>query len=140
MVHALAESWRVLRVGERMVDLRPMASGWPVEIVSRDAQTLVGRVDDQMRTVVDNISNEAVAETVRRGWFEKESEDRFEFAYYWDTVDAMSTYVETEWGYDAFLPENVLSEAHRLVKEADEGVQIRVRRTMLIASYRKPAG
>lgn len=139
MVHALAECWRVLRVGGRLIDLRPYASGWPVEIVRRDTRILAGQLDDNLGTSDDIASDIAVSEAVRRRWFEKENEEFFEYAYYWDTVDEMNAFIEVEWCNLATVPDNVLSETRRLVQLTGERVQIRIRRTMLIASYRKLA-
>jgi hypothetical protein len=139
MVNALAESWRVLRVGGRLVDLRPHVSGWPVEIVSRDTRILVGQLDDKKGISDDVASDNAISEAVQRGWFEKEDEEFFEYVYYWDTVDKMNAFIEEEWCDLATMPDNVLSETRRLVQLTGEQVQIRVRRTILIASYRKLA-
>ena len=137
MVHALAESWRVVRYGGRMIDLRPLASGWPLEIVSPDTEILAGRLDDNKRIRVDVASNNAISAAIQRGWFTKESEDLFEYAYYWDTVEEMMAYVEADWGNAAVVPNDVAVEAHRLVDIAGDRVEIRIRRTMVIASYRK---
>jgi len=136
-VHALAESWRVLEVGGRLIDLRPYSSGWPVEIVHRDTQVLAGPLDDSIGLGLDIASDNAVLEAVQRGWFEKENEGSFEYAYYWDSVDEMNEFVKENWRKSATVPDSVLSEARRLVQLTGEQVQIRIRRTMLIASYRK---
>jgi hypothetical protein len=139
MVHALAESWRVLKAGGRLIDLRPYSSGWPVEIVSRDTQMLAGPLDDSVGLGVDIASDNAVLEAVQSGWFEKENKGSFEYAYYWDSVDEMNEFVKEKWCNSATVPDSVLSEARRLVQLTGEQVQIRIRRTMLIASYRKLA-
>jgi hypothetical protein len=139
MVHALAESWRVLQVGGRLIDLRPYSSGWPVEIVSRDRQMLAGLLDDTIGLGVDTASDNAVLEAVQRGWFEKENEGSFEFTYYWDSVDEMDEFVKAKWCDSATVPDSILSETRRLVQLTGEQVQVRIRRTMLIASYRKLA-
>lgn len=120
-----------------MIDLRPLASGWPVEIVSPDTEILAGRIDDNKRIRVDVASNNAVSAAIQRGWFKKENEDLFEYAYYWDTVEEMMAYVEADWWNAAVVPNDVAVEAHRLVEVAGERVEIRIRRTMVIASYRK---
>lgn len=136
MVHALAECWRVLRAGGRLLDLRPHVSGWPVEIVSQDTRVLVGQLDDKAGKSDDISADTAISEAVRRHWFEKENEKFFEYAYYWDTVDKMNAFIEAEWCNLAAVPDNVLSEARRLLKLTSEPVQIHVRKTILIGSYR----
>jgi hypothetical protein len=137
MVHALAESWRLMRFGGTMIDLRPMASGWPVEIVSKNSEIIAGLLDDNNRKLVDAASDDAVSEAVQRGWFKKVSEDYFDYEYYWDTVEEMVEYVESDWCNAATIPESVLAEVHRLVDVTGEEVEIRIRRAMVIASYRK---
>lgn len=139
MVHALGECWRVLRPGGRVIDLRPLAAGWPVEIINGEMHIPAGRLNDQGRKNIDEITDEAVREAVRRGWFEVDQKDTFEFAYYWDSVDKMRKYIEEEWASHATIPEEVLSEAHRLEGSAGDRVQVSVRRTLMIAGYRRLA-
>jgi hypothetical protein len=116
-----------------------MASGCPVEILTRGSEKLAGRLDDNNRTREDVASNNAISEVVQKGWFKKESEYFFEYTYYWDTVEEMIEYIEADWGNSVIVPDNLLAETHRLVQAADKGVEIRIRRTMVIASYRKVA-
>ena len=137
MVHALVECWRVLRGDGRLIDLRPHVSGWPVEIVSPDTRILVGQLDDKAGIRDDIAADIAISKAIRRGWFEVENEAFFEYAYYWNSVDEMNAYIETEWSNLVAVQGNVLSEARRLVQLTSEPVQIRIRRTMLIGSYRK---
>ena len=138
MVHALTESWRILKFGGGLIDLRPYKSKWPVEIVSRDTQILAGRlVGNKNGLSDDEASDNAISEVIHRGWFKEERKEFFEYAYYWDTVDQMNEYVKTEWSNIAMIPANVLSNAQRIARVAGEQVQIRIRRIMLIARYRK---
>lgn len=124
--------------GGRLIDLRPYKSEWPIEIVSRDKQILAGRLDENQNGLSDDeASDNAISEVIQRGWFKEESKEFFEYAYYWDTVDQMNEYVKTEWSNLAIIPTNVLSNAHRIARVAGEQVQIRIRRIMLIARYRK---
>lgn len=139
MVHALAESWRVLKTGGRLVDLRPYSTGWPLEVVTRDTQILAGPLDDTIGQSVDIASDDAILEALQRGWFQAENKTSFQYTYYWDTVDDMHEYLEANWEESATVPGNVLSNAHRLVQSAGKPVQIRIRRTMTLASYRKLA-
>jgi hypothetical protein len=122
-----------------MIDLRPKAAGWPVEIIDGEKRIKVGRLDDRGRKNIDEITDKAVAEAVRRGWFEVDQKDTFDFIYYWDSVDGMRKYVEEEWAPNTTIPGEVLSEAHRLAKSAGDGIQVGVRRALMIASYRRLA-
>lgn len=82
MVHALAECWRVLQIGGRLIDLRPHVSGWSAEVVNRESRLLVAQLDDKRGISDDIASYRAILETVHKGWFEKEIEEFFEYAYY----------------------------------------------------------
>ena len=118
--------------------MRPYKSEWPVEIVSRDTQILAGQLDENKNRLSDDeASDNAISEVIQRGWFKEESKEFFEYAYYWDTVDQMNEYVKMEWSNLAIIPEDVLSNAQRIARMAGEQVQIRIRRIMLIARYRK---
>ena len=140
MVHALNETWRVLKPGGRMIDTRPQAANWPVEVFDGDKSMIAGRVDDTDHKIQDKITDEAVEEAVRRGWFQMEKKDLFEFAYDWDSVTGMQTYIEEEWENYVTIPEEVLSEARRLAASAEEFTKVRVLRNLMIAGYRKLAG
>jgi hypothetical protein len=140
MVHALEQTWRVLRVGGWLLDLRPLGTAWLLEVVGRGTRILVGHLDDGRGIEDDVASDVAIAGAVRRGWFEKEQETFLEYNYCWDTVDGMNAFIEEEWDDLAVVPNNVLADAHRLMPQAGEDAQIRVRRTMLLASYRRLAG
>ena len=137
MVHALAETWRVLRVGGRLVDLRPYASGWPLEILTRDSRLLAGPLDDSIWQPMDVACDKAIRETLRRGWFEEENEGSFEYTYYWDSVDGMAAYLKENWKKSARVPGSLLAKARRLEQAAGGPVQVRVRRSLSIVSYRK---
>lgn len=139
MVHALEESWRVLQAGGRLIDLRPLGSSWLVEVVGQGTRILAGHLEDRRGIEDDVASDIAISEAVQRGWFEKEQETFFEYTYDWDTVDAMKAYIEAEWDDLAAVPEDVLDESRRLVPLAGERAQVRVRRTMLLATYQRLA-
>lgn len=139
MVYALSECWRVLRPGGGLVDLRPIASGWKLEIVQGERGKLAGRLDDSLRRSTDAASNQAMAQAVALGWFKPRTQDSFAYAYYWDDLEGMQAYVEAEWPDSAVIPENVLREAARLVREAVGESKIRITRTIWIATYERAA-
>jgi hypothetical protein len=137
MVHALSEIYRVLRTGGKLIDLRPIASGWPVEIISPVLESLAGRLDDRRKEVDDLASDQALAEAVQRGLYKKQDEVFFDFFYYWETVEGMIAYINNEWTDSANLPDDVAAEAKRLTNTTGENTKIRVRRKMMLARYEK---
>ncbi len=138
MVHALAETWRVLKPGGRLLDLRPYSTGWPLEVVTPDTQILAGPLDDSIGIDLDIASDNAIQEALQHGWFQEETSTTFDYTYYWDTVDDMHDFLQENWKKSATVPGALLSKAHRLVQSAGGPVQIRIRRTMTLASYTKP--
>ena len=90
MVHALAEIRRVLAPNGILIDIRPRAEQWPVEIASSRGSKEAGRVDDLAEQVnADVASNEAMKNMELRGWFIREKADFFSFLYSWDTPSEM---------------------------------------------------
>jgi len=139
MVHALAEVWRVLRADGHLIDLRPIAAQWPVEVVTATEASLAGWLDTTPKIPGDRTSDRAISEVVERGWFKEESATTFPFAYYWQTVEEMQAYLKVNWADSAVLPDPVRIEARRLAHLAGRPVQIRIQQTIHLARYRKVA-
>lgn len=137
MVHALEESWRVLAPGGQLVDIRPLTSNPPLEVIFNEEISIAGQVDDSVDTPSDIAANEAVKEVVNRGIFLKQQEERFEFAYYWDKLEDMEAYIEDQWSDWVNLPQEVSGKARRLTKDFAGNVQYRVQVDMLISRYKK---
>jgi hypothetical protein len=112
MVHALAECRRVLRTAGLLIDLRPFAGNWPLEVVAPSASPTrstpgawaVGRVDDSQERPDDQAANAAIAHAVRAGWFRAERTTTFEYAWYWDTLAELEAYIAERWATVLRLP------------------------------------
>lgn len=137
MVHALEESWRILAPGGQLVDIRPLTSNPPLEVIFNEEINIAGQVDDSVDTPSDIAANEAVKEVVNRGIFLRQQEERFEFAYYWDKLEDMEAYIEDQWSDWVNLPQEVSVKARRLTKDFVGNVQYRVQVDMLISRYKK---
>jgi hypothetical protein len=137
MVHALEESWRILAPGGQLVDIRPLTSNPPLEVIYNEEISIAGQVDDSVDTPSDIAANEAAKEVVNRGIFLRQQEERFEFAYYWDKLEDMEAYIEDQWSDWVNLPQEVSAKARRLTKDFAGNVQYRVQVDMLISRYKK---
>ncbi|MFQ6616835.1 MAG: hypothetical protein ACE5HZ_08765 [Fidelibacterota bacterium] len=137
MVHALKEIWRVLVPSGTMVDLRPLGGHRPLDIVSDGKAKLAGRIDRTGHLSDDLASQEALAQTVRKGLFRQESEQFFEFPYVWDSVQEMEAYVKENWTDNRIRPRSVLDRAHRLLASSGDHAKVRIRTKMVIGRYRK---
>jgi hypothetical protein len=137
MVHALEECWRVLEPRGWLLDIRPITSRPPVEVIFNGRARLAGQVDDTAGEADDRASNGAIEQLIRRGRLVREQEQHFEYAYYWDTLQQMKAYIDDKWSDSAILGEPVMEKARRLVKTSDGPIRIRVRIEVLITRYRK---
>ncbi len=138
MVHALEEVRRVLVPDGILIDLRPFAEQWNVEVVSANACTITGHVDDLPEQVHGDLaSNEAMREVESRGWFQREQEEFFPLFYSWDTATEMEEFIDEDWAdFIGLSHENRKStRAAWAVGEADSRVRVRVK--ILIARWRK---
>ena len=135
-MHALEESWRVLRPNGELIDLRPIASDPPVEIVSDKVSKSAGHFDDSRRRVGDLAADQALDQVVGRGLFEQDGVKQFRFSLYWNSTDDMQAYVENRWS-NGEIPSAVLKHAEQLTKMARDSVKVRIQRKMHLATYGK---
>jgi hypothetical protein len=139
MVHALREACRVLRPGGLLIDLRPIVSGPPVDVLGGDQVALAGRLDDSSDSADAAACEEALRVAVEQGWLRPHETDAFSYSMYWDTTEQMLEYVTAHWG-EVQVPEDVVVRAQQLADVAVRPVRIRIRLTMSIASYVRIGG
>lgn len=137
MVHALEESWRVLKPSGVMIDLRPISSYPPVEIVSGTESQSAGHIDDTNDRADDIATDEAIDQVLQRGLFEQHKSDQFSFSLYWNSVDDMQAYAEDRWSKSEQIPSHVLRQAKQLMDTAGDAAKIRLRRPVILATYSK---
>ena len=137
MVHALEEVWRVLVAGGWMVDLRPVSTDWPLEVIIDGRPMHAGTVDGSPSLADQIASDAAIAEMMYRRWFTLEEHTLFDLVYYWSTIEEMEAYVQDTWANTAAMPEATLEDARRLVKSSATRSEIRMLRQMEIARYRR---
>jgi hypothetical protein len=137
MVHALEESWRVLRVDGRLVDLRPTSPSWKVEVISQGQALVVGEFDDPAGRSEDAASNQAISEMLHRRRFSEEKFEIFEYEYYWDSVDGMVKHIEDDWLGESKVPEFIIKASRRLMDDAPGYTEIRIKRKMIFGIYSK---
>jgi hypothetical protein len=138
MVHALREARRVLRDDGVMIDLRPIANDWPIEVVSARAATIVGRAgpseEDQ---AADEAAQAAAAEGEAQGLFRRDREERFRFHYYWDSPAELQDFVNEEWADWIGIPEDVSASLRSKWAVADADARVRISLNMLITRWKK---
>jgi hypothetical protein len=138
MVHALNEIQRVLVPDGILIDLRPLADNWRVEVVSLREIKRTGRVEDlPEQTNGDIASNAAMKEVEKRGWFKREQDELFPFFYSWDTPSEMEEFVDDDWSDFVGMAEDTRRATRSAWAVADADSRVRVRVEIWIARWRK---
>ena len=138
MVHALGEIHRVLVPDGVLIDLRPIADRWVIEVFSARETRETGHVTDlPLGLEDDEAANQAMRDVESKGWFKREQEIFFPLHYICDTASSMEQWIDEEWTDFIGLGE----EARRATRSAwalgDGDTHVRVRAKMLIARWRK---
>jgi len=137
MVHALKEIWRVLVPRGWLLDVRPLSANAPLEVVAGAQVWRAGPVDESAGLPDDHAANESLQTIVREGWFIREHQACFDYAWYWDTLDELQTHIAEKWSNSMRLPDAVGAEAARLQAAGGTGARVRLQLTLTIARYRK---
>jgi hypothetical protein len=138
MVHALSEIQRVLAPAGILIDLRPLADRWQIEVASAREVSEAGRLTDlEMGLEDDRSANEAMIQAESQGWFLREREEFFPFFYYWDSPNEMKEYLDEEWADFTAIDEDTWNNIRSLWAAADADARLRIRVKMLITRWRK---
>ena len=137
MVHALEQAWQVLHPGGMLLDLRPRSFDSPVDVVADDLVEHAGMVDMSADLPDDQASDEAIEAAVRAGVFVPIQARKFEFSYYWSSLEGMREYTQERWE-TAVFPADVLGRARSLLEALGPEARIRIILPMHLATYEKP--
>ena len=138
MVHALEEIRRVLVPDGILIDLRPLADNWRVEVVSLREVKRTGRVEDlPVQTDGDLAAHKAMQTVEKRGWFKREQDELFPFFYSWDTPSEMEAFVDDDWSDFVGMEEDTRRATRSAWAVADGDSRVRVRVEIWIARWKK---
>ena len=137
MVHALQEAWRALKSGGHLVDMRPITSHPPVDVLSDGGAKRAGRIDDAAGKPDDDAADGAIANAVKFGHFEEQETQTFELLDYWNDVQGMVDYIQDRWSDSAKIPPGTIENANNFVDQASGEVKIRVTQEIMISRYAK---
>ena len=121
-----------------LIDLRPLAASWPVEVVSRRERQLAGRLTDSEAALNDDAAaNQAAEGAAQDGWYRREREQTFPFYYYWDSPKQMQEFLEEEWADLGNLNEDVWRRIRSIWAVADADARLRIQVDILITRWRR---
>ena len=137
-MHALEEIQRVLAPNGILIDLRPLADNWRVEVVSLRETKRTGRVEDlPEQTSGDLAANAAMQAVEKRGWFKREQDELFSFIYSWDTPSEMEKFVDDDWKDFIKLEEDARRATRAAWAVADGDGRVRIKMNVWIARWKK---
>lgn len=137
MVHALSEIRRVLVHGGLLIDIRPLAGRWPVQVGSARNFQQTGRVDDLPAQVEGDVAaNKAMSDVESRGWFKREQVELFPFFYSWDTPSEMEEFITEDWSDFVELGEAPKLATRSAWASADAEARVQVRVQILITRWK----
>ena len=138
MVHALTEIQRVLAPDGILIDLRPLADRWQVEVTSSREVKEAGRMNDLgIGLEDDRAANESIAQAEAQGLFISERAEFFPFFYYWDSPNEMKEYMDEEWTDFMTIDEGTWKDIRSTWAIADADARLRVRVKMMITKWKK---
>ena len=138
MVHALEEIRRILALDGVLIDLRPLADRWRVEVTSDLVDQEIGRLTDlPVGLADDEAANSAFADAARQGWFVREYEQIFPFFYYWETPEEMREHIREKWTDFMQLEDEVFFTTKSVWAAGGANCRVRVRLKMLLTRWRK---
>lgn len=138
MVHALSEIRRVLVPDGILIDMRPLAERWQIEVVSANEFTETGRVLDLPEQVNGDIAaNQAVQEAEARGWFKRDQEEFFPFYYSWDTPSEMEEFIDDDWADFIDLSEEARKATRSVWAVGNADSRVRIRMKVLMTRWKK---
>jgi hypothetical protein len=138
MVHALEEIHRVLGPEGILIDMRPLASQWRVEVFSARETRQTGTVTDlPVGLEDDRAANRAMAEAESSGWFQREKEELFSIDYIWDTASEMEEWIDEEWEGFVTLGEETRRATRSAWALGDADSHVRVQVMVLITRWKK---
>jgi hypothetical protein len=121
-----------------LIDLRPVLSHWPVEVVSAREIRATGRIQDlPLGLADDEASNQSMAQAERIGWFRREAEEFFPYYYSWDSPSEIEEWIIDEWHDFVALDEETRRATRSAWALGDADASVRVAVNMLITRWRK---
>lgn len=143
MVHALEETWRLLKSSGVLVNILPVPEGYFIEVYQHGRTFFSER---KRETYSEDVlrAEAAIKQVLDRGLFVVDQEDDFEFRTYSSSVSELRAYWEEQNAYEQEpKAEEVLARedylfarAAEILDELGEGAEVVIRESVQIARLR----
>jgi hypothetical protein len=137
MVYALKEAWRVLRPRGLMIDLRPICLDASLDILYKEGKETARIVDMSPEIDLEIAADQAIEKVLEDGCYKELAAERFDIAYYWNTVKGMMADIRNRWIEDVIIEESVIQRAYTLFGRYRSHNKVRLLIQMRLASYEK---
>lgn len=137
MVHALRETWRVLKPGGFLVDLRPISIDVPLYVLTDDGWKTTGMPDQSPDRVHDFAADQAMRVLVDDGKLILVKRRYFSVSHYWNTYRALKQDVEEYWKEDVIISPEIWQQARLLYKSGRGKRRLRFPFRKKISLYQK---
>lgn len=120
-----------------MIDLRPLCLDASVDIMFNEEKEFAGMAD--MRPDIDTevAADRAIKIVLSEGFYQDLTVERFEIAYYWDTVRGMMVDMRNRWKDDVIIEESVIRRAYELFRKHRGHKKVRFMLQMQLSKYEK---
>lgn len=137
MVHALHETWRVLKPGGFLIDLRPISIDVPLYVLTDDGWKTTGMPDQSPDRVLDLAADRAIRYLVGDGSLILVKRRYFTVSHYWNTLTALKQDVEEFWKEDVIISKEIWQQARQLYKSGHGKRRLRFPFRKKISLYQK---
>lgn len=137
MVHALMETWRVLKPAGMVIDLRPISIDTPLLILTKAGWKSAGYPDQSPDRIHDYAADQAVQVVVKGGMFTRVKRQYFEINYYWNNLNELKADIEDHWADDVIISKDIWRQARLLFKNGTGERRIRIPFRKKITVYQK---
>jgi hypothetical protein len=138
MVHALEQIRNSIVFQGLLIDLRPLAASWPIEVIREEESIQVGRITDLPSGLrIDQAANDAMEYAHHQVWFSQHGTWIFPFYYYWDSLDELIGHVNEKWADFSVIEAGVIKAAKKVIKEKKSNYRVRIRLEMHLSCWQK---
>lgn len=135
MVHALKQIQGLLKVGNgRLLDIHPNGEPPPIFVRLDSERHLAGWIQEESDYVSYAQADEALQESVHRGWFHREAQQLITFATYATDLQTLRDFLQENWK-DAWIEDLVAMQINNQLSHLAIQKEIIVEEQILLSRY-----